>query len=214
LEALAADGGGGSVAGVDLGVVGQGEDFLANAIQEGAGAAAGEVGAADAITKEDVATEEMTEGGGVEADAVGGVSGDVEDGPGGIEEVDGGGVSGQAGDGKGRNGETDAGREAEQALEGEVGGIGGESDDGALVGGGDGGGVEDVVEVLVGKEEGFETDVLGVEPGGHALGGVEGDGAVAELEEPAIGLGDTAGKSGQCEHLSRWRQGKRWTFRA
>ena len=126
----------------------------------------------------------------------------MEDGPGGAEEVEGGGFGDEVRDGEGRDGEADACGDAEEALEGEVGGVGGEGDDGTGVGVGDGGGVEDVVEVLVGEQEGVEFDVLGGEPDGHAFGGIDGDGLVGEAEKPAVGLGDSAGKMGQCEHLS------------
>ena len=71
MESFAGDGGGGAVAGVDLGFVREGEDFGLDAAEEGAGAAAGEVGAAHAVAEEDVATEEVPGGGGMEADAVG-----------------------------------------------------------------------------------------------------------------------------------------------
>ena len=54
-----------------MGFVREGEEFVLEAAEEGAGAAAGEVGAADAIAEEDIATEEVFDGGGVEADAVG-----------------------------------------------------------------------------------------------------------------------------------------------
>lgn len=126
----------------------------------------------------------------------------MEDGPGGAEEIEGGGFGHEVGDGEGGDGEADAGGDAEEALQGEVGGVGSEGDDWAGVGGGDGGGVEDVVEVLVGEQEGVEFDALGGEPGGHAFGGVDGDGLIREAQEPAVGLGDSAGKMGQCEHLS------------
>lgn len=71
MGAFAGDGGGGAVTGVDLSFVWEGEDFLLDALEEGLGAAAGEVGAADAVAKEDITAEEVTGSDGVEADAVG-----------------------------------------------------------------------------------------------------------------------------------------------
>ena len=71
MESFTGDGGGGTVAGVDLGFVREGEDFVLDAAEEGAGAAAGEVGAADAVAEQNIATEEVSGGGGMEADAVG-----------------------------------------------------------------------------------------------------------------------------------------------
>lgn len=71
MESFTGDGGGGAVAGVDLGFVREGEDFGLDALKESAGAAAGEVGAADAVAEEDVATEEVSGGWGMKADAVG-----------------------------------------------------------------------------------------------------------------------------------------------
>lgn len=121
---------------------------------------------------------------------------DVENGPGGAEEVEGGGFCDQVGHGEGGDGETDAGGDAKESLQGEVGGIGGEGDDRAGVRGSDGGGVEDMVEVLVGEQESLQFDGLGGEPGGETLGGIDGDGAVLGLDEPAVGLGDSAGKVG------------------
>ena len=59
------------MAGVHLGFVREGEDFVLDAAEESAGAAAWEVGAADAVAEEDIATEEVSGGGGMEADAVG-----------------------------------------------------------------------------------------------------------------------------------------------
>lgn len=53
-----------------------------------------------------------------------------------------------------------------------------------------------MVEVLVGEKESVEFDVLGGEPGGHAFGGVDGDGLVGETENPAVGLSDSAGEMG------------------
>ena len=84
----------------------------------------------------------------------------MEDGPGGAEEIEGGGFGHEVADGEGGDGEADAGGDAEEALEGEVGGVGGEGDDAAGVGGGDGCGIQDVVEVLVGEQEGVEFDAL------------------------------------------------------
>lgn len=54
-----------------MGFVREGEDFVLDAAEESAGAAAWEVGAADAVAEEDIATEEVSGGGGMEADAVG-----------------------------------------------------------------------------------------------------------------------------------------------
>lgn len=71
MESFTGDGGGGTVAGVHLGFVREGEDFVLDAAEESAGAAAWEVGAADAVAEEDIATEEVSGGGGMEADAVG-----------------------------------------------------------------------------------------------------------------------------------------------
>lgn len=71
MKSFTGDRGGGTVTGVDLGIVRESEDFVLNAAEESSGAAAGEVGAADSIAEEDIATEEVTCGGGMEADAVG-----------------------------------------------------------------------------------------------------------------------------------------------
>lgn len=120
----------------------------------------------------------------------------MENGPRGVEKLEGGGFGDEVGDGEGGDREADAGGDAEEAFQGEIWGVGGESDDGAVVAGSDGGGVEDVVEVLVGEQEGVEFDALSGEPCRHAFGGVDGDSLVCEAEEPAVGLGDSAGKVG------------------
>ena len=101
LQALATDGGGGAVAGVDLGGVGESEDFILDALQKGAGAATREIGASNAVAEKDVAPEEVTGGGGVKAEAVGRMARDVENGPGGAEQFEGGGFGDQVGHGEG-----------------------------------------------------------------------------------------------------------------
>lgn len=75
-----ADGGVGAVAWDDDGGVGEWEQFLVDGVDEGAGVAAGQVGAADGSGEEGVAGEEEILGGKVEADAALGVAGGVEDG--------------------------------------------------------------------------------------------------------------------------------------
>ena len=71
-------GGVGSVSGVDDGVVGQGEDFLADHLEQQFVVAGGEVAAADAALEEHIAADEEFVGGVVEADAAVAVAGRVE----------------------------------------------------------------------------------------------------------------------------------------
>jgi hypothetical protein len=85
--ALAADGSGGAVAGVDDGVIGELEEFGLNGIHNFIQRAAPEIGAADAAGEERVSREELRLGelnwagifGEIEADAAGRVAGSVND---------------------------------------------------------------------------------------------------------------------------------------
>ena len=76
--ALAADGGGGAVAGEHFGFVGQGQQAGLDGVDDLAGVAAGQVSAADAAGKERVAGDEQLERGKVEADGALGVAGRVQ----------------------------------------------------------------------------------------------------------------------------------------
>ena len=76
--ALCADGGRGAVAGQNLGFVGQSQQAGLDGVDDLAGVAAGQVGAADAAGKERVAGDEQLERGKVEADRALGVAGRVE----------------------------------------------------------------------------------------------------------------------------------------
>ena len=61
------------------------------------------------------------------------------------------------------------------------------------MGAGEAGGVDDVVEMGVGEEEGVELEAEAVHPGGGAFGGVDGDVPVGAAEEVAVGGGEAAG---------------------
>jgi hypothetical protein len=185
------DGGGGSVAGVDGGVAGEGEDFLANAGKEEMAVAAGEVPAADGIGEEDIAAKKLVGGGKVEAEAAGAVAGDEEelgvgpgrrDRPGFLKKLGGGDGAEALGEAEGEHG---------VGLEAEGGGIG-VVVDGAAGPVGEVGGVPDMVPVAVGEEKGVGLDFFLFEKIEEAFGGVDGEAVAGEVEEVGVGGGEAA----------------------
>ena len=172
-------------------------------------AAAGEVGAADAAGHEGVAGEGAGAGGVDEDEAVGGVAGDVGDGEleagdgdGGVEVVAEGVVDRVFGDI-----EVGAGPLADERFESVFWGADVPCVDGGT-GGGDGGGVHDVVEVGVGEEEGGWADIFCGEEVGHAFGGVDDDPSIGGFEGESVGGGDAAGEHEDLVHGVRLRSGK------
>ena len=195
------DGGAFAVAWEDDGGGWEGEDFAADACDEEGVAAAGEVGAADAAGHEGVAGEGAGAGGVDEDEAVWGVAGDVGDGEleagdgdGGVEVVAEGMVDGVI-----RDIEGGAGPLANERFESVIRGAGVPCVDGGT-GGGDGGGVHDVVEVGVGEEEGGWADIFCGEEVGHAIRGVDDDPSIGGFEGETVGGGDAAGEHEDLVH--------------
>ena len=77
----------------------------------------------------------------------------------------------------------------------------------------DGGGIKDMVEVLVSQQESRDGQATLFDPCGHALRGIDKKGAGWEDEEMAIGGGDTTGKGFYSRHRQEGEFGKQWTFR-
>ena len=67
-EFFAADGGGGAVAGINDGIVGEGVEAFSDGFEKSTHIAAGEVGAADATLEEGVASDDEAVGGVIKAD--------------------------------------------------------------------------------------------------------------------------------------------------
>ncbi len=203
------DGGAFAVAREDDGGWGEGEDFAADACDEEGVAAAGEVGAADAAGHEGIAGEGAGAGGVDEDEAVGGVAGDVGDGE--LEAGDGEGLAEEVAEGVVDwvvgDIEGGAGPLADERFESVFRGAGVPCVDRGT-GGGDGGGVHDVVEVGVGEEEGGWLDIFLGEEVGHAFGGVDDDPSIGGFEGESVGGGDAAGEHEDLVHGARLRSGK------
>jgi len=195
------DGGAFAVAREDDGGWGEGEDFAADAFDEEGVAAAGEVGAADAAGHEGIAGEGSGAGGVDEDETVGGVAGDVGDGE--LEAGDGEGLAEEVAEGVVDwvvgDIEGGAGPLADERFESVFRGAGVPCVDGGT-GGGDGGGVHDVVEVGVGEEEGGWADVFCGEEVGHAFRGVDDDPSIGGFEGESVGGGDAAGEHEDLVH--------------
>ena len=203
------DGGAFAVAWEDDGGWGEGDDFAADACDEEGVAAAGEVGAADAAGHEGIAGEGAGAGGVDEDETVGGVAGDVSDGE--LEAGDGEGLAEEVAervvDGVIGDVEGGAGPLADERFESVFRGAGVPCVDRGT-GGGDGGGVHDVVEVGVGEEEGGWLDIFLGEEVGHAFGGVDDDPSIGGFEGESVGGGDAAGEHEDLVHGARLRSGK------
>lgn len=196
MGALAPYRGRGSVAWIDLRGIGQGEQVFFNAGKQHLPAAAGEVSATDAITKQDIATQQCFIRFGVEADAIGRVAWDVEHLPVDTEGVEFGLIGHQLADGEGRDAHSGAAEGCVKFFQSQVSGVGGEGVDRAIVSLTQGGSVHDVIKMLVGEQQSREFDALFGQPVAHAFGGVHGDCTLLIAEKIAVGLGDSAGKIG------------------
>ena len=73
------NGGGGAVAGVDRRVLGEGENFFANARKELIPVAPRKIPAADPIRKENIAAEKLVGGGKIKAETAGAVPGNEQE---------------------------------------------------------------------------------------------------------------------------------------
>ncbi len=195
-RAFAADGRGGTVPGIDLGGIGEGQEFLLDALEQGFPTAAREVGAAHAVAKQHVSTQQGVLGFGVKAEAVRRMTGEVKRQPGAAEEGELGQIPQQLSDGKRRHRHARAGEGSVEFFQGEISGVGGKGIDWAIVGAGQFGGVHDVIEMLVSEQQSGEWDALFGDPSSHAFRGIHRDGSVFVAEEVTVGLSDPASKKG------------------
>jgi hypothetical protein len=187
------------VAGVDRRVLGEGENFFANARKELIPVAPRKIPAADPIRKENIAAKKLVGGRKIKAEAAGAVPGDVEEfglgpfsrhGAGFVQEPGGSDRAETLGEAEGEHG---------VGLEAEEGGVG-VVVDGATGPVGEVCSIPNVVPVSVGEEEGVGLDFFLFEKAEKAFRSVDGEAVIAELQKVGVGGGEAARKDQRFRH--------------